>query len=104
MQVGSGSTAPTRTDFDIETAFGTSPESAKFNSSVPVYSDVNFNFKNSGQITAGGSGTVNESIFEIIWRDQGSVNRFFVLYRDAISPGVPFVASQSIFLEYTTQI
>jgi len=104
LQVGSGSTAPARTDFAIETAFGTSPEDASFNSSVPVYSDVNFNFKNSGQITAGGSGTVNESIFQILWRDSTVNNRIFTMYRDTISPGVPFVASQSIFLEYTTQI
>jgi len=104
LQVGSGSTAPARTDFAIETAFGTGPEDTFFESTIPIYDNSNFNFKNAGSISAGGSGTVNESVLQAFWSDAANGSRVNTLYRDAISPGVPFVASQTIALEYTTQI
>jgi len=104
LQVGAGTTTPARTDFAIETVFGTSPENTFFDSNDPVYNNTNFNFKNSGEITAGGSGTVNESVILSTWRDSANSSQLFTLFRDIISPGQAFVVSESIFLEYTTQI
>jgi len=103
-QVGSGSLAPARTDFNINTAFGTAPEDAIFEPSDPVYNSSIGNFKSLGSITAGGSGTINESIIVSRWRDSGNTNRFFAHFRDIISPGQSFIAGQAIALEYTVQL
>jgi len=104
LQVGSGTTAPVRTDFDIETALSTAPESAEFESSIPVYNVGNANFKNDGGVTAGGTGTVNEAIMQALWIDNTVVGRLVTLYRDIISPGQVFSIGETIALEYTTQI
>jgi len=104
-QVGSGNTAPTRQDFQIETAFGTAPEDTIIEPSDPVYNSGLGSFKSISSISAGGSGTIRESVMISRWRpNSGSTNRFFALFRDTISPAVPFAASQSIALEYTIQI
>jgi len=104
LQVGSGNTAPARTDIAIETAFGSGPEATFFESSIPVYNLGNSNFKNLGQITALGSGTVNESVFLVAWRATDLSTQIYALYRDIISPGQAFITGQSIALEYTTQM
>jgi len=105
LQVGAGSTAPARTDFNIETPFGTAPESTP---KIPI-SDGAFNsglgnFKTNISISAGGSGTVNESVVNFSWRDSFGTTRGFVVFRDIISPAVPFVVGQTIALEYTVQL
>jgi len=104
LQVGSGTTIPARTNFDIETPFGTAPESLFFESALPVWNPALGNFKNLGSITAGGSGTVNESVVRSVWFDSASFQRGFAMFRDIISPGQSFVAAQTIALEYTTQL
>ncbi len=105
IQVGSGSTPPARTDFDIETAFATAPESINFTGvSDPVYSSALGNFKFLAAITAGGSGTINESILLSFWQNTANVAKSFVHFRDIISPGQAFVPGQSIALEYTVQL
>ncbi len=104
LKVGAGTTAPTRTDFEIETDFGSAPENVLFESSIPTYNNTNFNWNNAGQITAGGSGTVNESVLQVVWRTNDNSSNVFSLFRDIISPGQAFVASDTIILEYTTQI
>jgi len=106
VQVGSGTTAPARTDTNIETAFGTSPESINFTSTTDaVYNLTNSNFKFLGSITAGGSGTINESIMLSFWEQVvGGSPDSFVMFRDIISPGQSFVPGQSIALEYTVQL
>ncbi len=103
MQVGSGTTPPARTDFSIETALSTAPESASFASSKPIYNLPNSNYKNNGNVTAGGSGTVNEAVLIAVWEDSGSALRNVALYHDIISPGQVFVIGETIALEYTTQ-
>ena len=103
-QVGSGSSSPARTDFKIQTAFGTAPEDAIFAPSNPVFNSGLGNFKSIGSITAGGAGTINESVMISRWRDGGNNNRFFALFRDIISPFQSFIAGQSIALEYTVQL
>ncbi len=104
MQVGAGTTAPARTDFDLETPFVTGTEALRFESTIPFYNATVFNFKNTGSVTAGGTGTVNEAVIQPIWRDSALASRVVTLYHDLISPGVPFIPGQTIALEYTTQI
>ncbi len=103
LQVGSGTTPPARSDFNIETPFGTFPESTNFESALPIYNPALANFKNLGSITAGGSGTVNESKLRAFWINSAGQARDITLFRDIISPGQAFVASETIALEYTTQ-
>lgn len=104
LQVGSGSTPPTRTDFNIETAFGTAPENTFFVAGNPVWNSSVGNFKNTGSIIAGGAGTINESVSLSSYRDIGGLQRTFTLFRDIISPGQSFVVGQTISLEYTVQL
>jgi len=104
LKVGSGSTAPARSDIDIETSFGTAPESGNFESTLPVYNPALGNFKQNGSIIAGGAGTINESVLLCIWNDANRIDRVFTLFRDVISPGQSFIVGQSIALEYTTQL
>jgi len=104
LAVGAGSTPPARTDFTLETFFGTAPESLVFVAGFPVYNSGLGTFKNVGSIIAGGSGTINESVLFNVWRTQASGLATFAQFRDIISPSVSFIAGQSILLEYTVQI
>lgn len=105
LQVGSGTTAPTRTDFDIETAFGTAPESTQFNAaSNPVFNSGLGNFKYVASISAGGAGTIKESIVFSNMRAKNGLNISLILFRDIISPAQAFIAGQTIALEYTVQM
>ncbi len=104
LQVGSGTTPPTRADIDIETPLSTAPEMMEFESTVPVYNLTNGDFKNTGVVTAGGSGTVNEAIMQALWIFNTGVTDLFTVYRDLISPGQVFTIGQTIALEYTTQL
>jgi len=104
LRVGSGSTPPARTDFKIETAFGTAPESLNFViGSNPIFNTAQGFFKTAGTITAGGSGTINESIHELLLNALG-VTIVFSMFRDIISPAQAFIAGQTISLEYTIQL
>jgi len=105
VAVGSGITAPARTDFAIETLFASLPESSAFNLSVnSTYNNSTSTIKLQGNITAGGSGTINESIHFGVWQDTSPGTRAYAVYHDTISPGIPFVIGDGIILEYTTQI
>jgi len=104
FQVGSGSTPATRQDFFIETIFGTAPEQSGFATAIPIWNSGLGNFKNIGSIIAGGAGTINETILRPNWLDSSSVFRSFTLFRDIISPAVPFIAGQTIAVEYTVQL
>jgi len=104
VQIGSGITGPTRTDFALETAFGTAPESGNIVATTnPVFSSPNFKYL--GSISAGGSGTINESVMTLGLRRSGGGARVDTLcFRDIISPAVGFSIGQSVALEYTVQI
>jgi len=104
MKVGSGTTVPARTDFNIETSFPTAPESGNMESTIPTYNPSLGIFKNVGGLTAGGSGTINESILLIVWNTSAGINTVLTMFRDIISPGQSFIVGNSIALEYTTQI
>jgi len=104
LQVGSGSSSPLRTNFAIETPFATVPEMNPFSGSTPVWNSGSGLFKTAGLISAGGSGTVRESILRNQWRDVGVGTRNYTMFRDLISPALGFTAGQSIALEYTVQL
>jgi hypothetical protein len=104
LQIGSGTTPPARTDTDIETKFVTGSEANLFECSLPVWISGSGIFQTTGQIATAGSGTINESAMIAQWSNSGQVLFNSMLYHDIISPGVPFVTSDSIFLEYTTQL
>jgi len=102
--VGSGSTPPARSDFFVQTKFVIAPENTLFAGGFPVYNSGLGTFKNNGIIIAGGSGTINESALVDRMRTQASGIADLSLFRDIISPAVPFIAGQSIALEYTVQL
>ena len=100
IQVGSGTTAPARADYKIETAFGTAPESAVFETGAGSYAAGSMSV--AGSITAGGAGTVNETVLFGHWFNEEHNNALdYALFHDAISPGVPFIAAQDITDTYT---
>jgi hypothetical protein len=95
FQLGSGTTAPTRADYAIETAFGTAPENTYFNTGSGSYAGGVITV--SGSVTAGGSGTVNEALLAARWYMDGIPGvDDYLLFRDAISPGVEFVAEDPL--------
>jgi len=106
VRVGSGTTTPARTDFKIAIPFATPPESNFFNAtSDPIYNLGLSNMKYVASITAGGTGTINESVFASDWRQNSPSGDFiFALFRDIISPAQSFIIGQSIALEYTVQL
>ncbi len=105
LQVGSGTTVAVRVNFNIETAFGTSPESVPFNlGSSPIWNSTLGKFQSAGTISAGGSGTINETILLGQYRDSAGTAQLFALFRDIISPAVDFVVAQTITAEYTVQM
>lgn len=105
FQIGSGSTPPVRQDFNIETAFGTAPESGLMSPATdPVFNSGLGNFKMIASITAGGAGTINESVWIGTWLNSANATNQYAMFRDIISPAVAFVAGQTIALEYTIQL
>ncbi len=103
-KVGQGSTAPARSDIDTETDFGTSPESANIDSSDPVFDSATGTLKSVSAMSAGGSGTINESVLKNGWNDTTANLRIFSMFRDIISPAVSFLTGESIVLEYKLQL
>jgi len=113
VQVGSGSTAPARSDVDIETAFGTAPEDAffvaepasvQFSAGRPIYNPTNQDFKMLGKINAGGAGTINEAVLFWRWLDTAGTLRDFAVFRELVSPSLTFIIGQSIITEWTFQL
>jgi len=103
LQIGSGTTPPLRTDFDIDNPFSVSPESDNNNASDPVYDSNTGSFKSSIAIQAGGTGTINESALKNTWNSLATP-QVFTAFRDIISPAQSFIAGQTIVLEYTIQL
>ncbi len=108
LQVGSGTTTAARADYNIETAFGTAPESGVFSTAVGSYAAGYISF--SGAVTAGGSGTVNETGFFGKWI-YGTPNSAvevdvanFMLFHDNLETGQPFTAGQTINCSYSIDI
>ncbi len=106
IQIGSGSTTPTVSDFDIETAFSSGPESVR--QTLVVNSGYASGI---GRVASGvnigptvNAGTVNELAIFMVWLQFGTGNFTFILSHDAISPGVAFTPAQTIFAQYFFQL
>ncbi len=101
LQVGSGSTAAARANYAIQTAFGTAPENTQFGCSVGSYGGGAISF--SGAVTAGGSGTVNETGFFAVFNYGNSTPSYatFMLFHDILGSGVSFVAGNSLIVSYS---
>jgi len=103
LQVGSGTTPAARTDSAITTPFTTAPESGRFATGSGSYAAGVISF--SGAITAGGSGTVNETGFFARWR-RSATNTIdtIMLFHDILAAGVAFTAGQIINVSYSISL
>ncbi len=102
VQIGQGSTPPTRSDFAIDSAFASSPENSLQNVGTASYQVGLSKITIPIQITpTGGSGSIAEAVLFGQWVQQGTNTiQSFALSRDLISPVVGFVNGQSINLDY----
>lgn len=103
LQVGSGGTTPTRQDFNIENAFGTSPESLAFNTNPSGYNSGLGQLTFGNNITAGGAGTIQEVIAIMNMRNTINVQFKTLIFRDLVTP-VGFIAGQIIAVDWVIQI
>ena len=103
LQVGAGTTAATRADENVETAFGTAPEDDVFDSGTGVYAVGTISL--SGALTAGGAGTINETCLFGAWvYGAGSVLANFLLFHDILVSGEAFVLGNTITVAYTINL
>ena len=106
FQVGQGSTPAARANLAIETPFANAgPEDSLQNTGVGGWSS------GLGQATivaiigpVAGAGTVTETVDMWFFSDTVPSGHNFLMARDIISPGVDFVAAQSLTVTYTWQM
>ena len=92
IQFGSGVTAAAKTNYAIQTALGTAPESGRFGSGNASYANGTISFGN--VITAGGSGTINEIGLFGYWYWAAAYT--FMLTHDILGAGVAYVAGNPL--------
>ena len=103
MQLGSGTTAAMRTDYAIETALGSAPESGRFSTTQGSYNAGYVSF--AGAITAGGSGMVNETGFFGAWNTNADNNvSRFMLFRDILGSSVNYTAGNILNCSYSIAV
>lgn len=103
FQVGSGTTSAARGDYKIQTAFTVAPESGVFSTGDGSYAAGNVSC--SAAITAGGSGTVNETGFFGTWYSYVAAASYdFMLFHDILAAGVAFAAGQIITVSYSISL
>jgi len=101
IKVGSGTTAATRADFDIETAFIVAPEDAAFDTGPGAYAAGSIAI--AGAIISGGAGTINETGMFGVWSHIGALARF-MLFHDILVAGEAFVLGNTITVAYTINL
>jgi len=103
--IGAGVTPPARSDFQIETPFGSTPESGFTNTTDGGYNSGLGQVSASSTIGAtGGSGTVNETVLLGFWVDTANIARALLLARDAISPAPSFISGNFVNVNYVWQL
>lgn len=103
MQVGSGVTAATRADYAIETALGTAPEDDIFDTGSGSYAAGSIGV--SGAISAGGAGTINETLMVFkLHESVGSNVADVALFHDILASGEAFVLGETITVTYTINL
>ena len=104
VQVGSGITPATRSDFNIETAFVGGVVAQRRPTGIGVYfAGLNDVLISSVISPTLGGGSISEACLYAQWHRSLFANQFreFVLSRDNISPVVPFSAGNTINIDYT---
>ena len=103
VKVGSGSTAAARDDFNIETAFATGPEDAAFDTGSGSYAAGAISI--AAAISAGGSGTINETALFGAWYypDPGAI-ALIIQFHDILVSGEAFTPGNTITVAYTINL
>ena len=103
FQVGSGTTAAARANYAIQTAFGTAPENAMFSVGWASYAAGTGVMNLGGVVTAGGSGTVNETLLLYLMHqtDMSYTIANIAFCHDILGAGVAFTAGNIINVLYT---
>ena len=104
FQVGSSTAAAARTQYQIQTPFGTAPESGRFSSGAGSYAAGSGVVSCAGAIAAGGSGTINEVALFGLWGIIANNWYTFMLTREVLGAGVAFVAGNPIVATLTINI
>jgi len=102
MQVGSGTTPATRADYDIETALGTAPENALFDTGTGSYAVGSIAC--AGAIVSGGAGTINETGLFGRWMKIGGTYETYMLLHDILVSGEAFILGNTITVAYTINL
>lgn len=106
MQLGSGSTAPQRSDIDIETPLIGAPQVSPFSTTgnVSAWDSLNGVMSTIGSVvTAAIGGAVNEACLFGFFGYLAPASTFFLLAHDTI-PTVGFIAGQTLNCEYSFQL
>jgi len=105
IQIGKGTTAPTRQDFNIESPFtnGGAEDLSQIYSNGGLNSALG-QVKFSIVLTTTGAGVISETINTYNGRDTAGGGRTWIWTRDLISPTSSFIGGQQVFVEYTWQL
>ena len=96
FQVGSSTTAAARTQYAIQAAFSTAPESSQFSTGAGSYAAGGGVMSCAGAIAAGGSGTINEVASFGYWPYSSSNMCTVMLTREVLGSGVSFSSGNAI--------
>jgi hypothetical protein len=99
--IGSGNTEPVRSNVDLETYFGSSPESTRQNTSVGGWNTDNGHVTYVMAITAGGSGTIRETATFAVWKEINGNAKTNMLTREVLDTPQDFSATDPISVKYT---
>lgn len=102
LKLGSGVTAATRTDFDIETDLPTAPESGFFDTGSGSYAVGSISL--AGALTAGGAGTINEVGLFGTWQNDLATIDQVMLFHDILVSGESFVLGNTLTAAYTINL
>lgn len=103
IQCGSGTTTATRADYNVETALPTAPEDDIFDTGPGSYAGGIISVV--GAVSAGGAGTINETLMYARWRDASLASaHVFALFHDLLVSGEAFVLGETITVTYTINL
>ena len=102
VRMGSSTANPTRADYNVGAALGSSPENGWLPTNSGSY--VNNLVSLAGAITAGGSGTVNETGLFLTCIDDNSQAVNWMIFHDLLGSGVSFVAGNALTASYSISI
>jgi len=102
VRIGSSTANPARGDYNVGSAFATSPESGYINTNSGSYASGVVSL--SGSLTAGGSGTVNETGLFLTCIDDNTQQVTWMMFHDLLGSGVSFVAGNTLTTSYSINI